>query len=538
MASTMLLHLQNLWPFSLLKTDDLKLSNQLVRGLPIPDQTKQFIFAAREPDSNAIVYILAVQNLSEQSASDAQHLIRQVQPRAVVAQVAPSALADIQAEEKIWKDDQASSVPTSYLGVLKRCLIEKVNKEQYNKVAGCQVLNEIFGIGFYGHFLAAKKAAEEVDSPFLLLESPYVSACSVDPQGETRADEQSSGSNLQPSCLLSDRNNSALYSSFRRLCLTDALQSHMVKSLIPSLELLLRKASLSKSVSEVKPGESQPSCDVYQAPPPFAESVYPLLADLCVIFNDLPAIRKAFISAQKLLLDINRGEPVDTQLVSQVHNFRIAIEGLRVALNNAGRCPINKESEKLTKMEFSELPSDEKCHVLFAQALRSQVRKFGGSVVAIVDAGTLAGLRRYWNRSVPPKIAELADNCSTHHYPDEDLDEAAEDNVIEQHTGRKRVLADKPVVAVGAGATAILGVSSLSKAVPVSTLIKVTTYKVPAILKFSLAQIRRHACTGLMKILGQSKLLAPGVASAGAKTSATFKMTVSAEKIRVVTSIS
>ncbi|KAJ6795965.1 Uncharacterized protein M6B38_223380 [Iris pallida] len=420
MASSMLSSLQNLWPFSLLKTDDLKLSNKLVRGLVISEQTKQFIFAAREPDSNAIVYILAVQNLSEQSASDAEHLIKQVQPRAVVVQVAPSALADIQAEEKIWKDDQASSVPTSYLGVLKRCLIEKVNKEQYDKFAGCQVLKEIFGIGFYGHFLAAKKAAEEVNSHFLLLESPYVSACSVDPQGETKAGEQISGLNLQPSCLLSDRSTSAVYSSLRRLCLTDSLQSQMVKSLIPSLGSVLHKSSLSKSVSEVTPGESQPSCDVYQAPPPFAESVYPLLADLNDIFSDLPAIRKAFVSAQKLLLDINKGEPVDTQLVSQVHNFRIAIEGLRIALNNAAHRPTNKESEKLTMVEFSELPSDEKCHVLFAQALKSQARKFGGSVVAIVDAGSLAGVRRHWNTPVPPRIAELADECFTH-YSDEIL---------------------------------------------------------------------------------------------------------------------
>lgn len=258
-----------------------------------------------------------------------------------------------------------------------------------------------------------------------------------------------------------------------------------------------------------------------------------------------PAIRKAFVSAQEMLASIDLGKPVGAQLLSEVHNFRIAIEGLRIALNNAAHCPINKvESGKSeNKVEFSELSSDEKCHVLFAQALRSQATKFGGPIVAIVDAGRLADLRKHWRTSVPPEIADLAGKCLTHNYSnenvddydDDDDDDDDEDIVKEQHTGKKRLLSDKPMVAVGAGATAVIGATSLSKAVPASTVVKITTYKVPAILKFSLASLKRQTYMGLSKILGPSKVLAPGVASGGTKTSATLKFTASAEKIRAVT---
>ncbi|XXG85423.1 hypothetical protein AAC387_Pa11g0500 [Persea americana] len=59
----------NLWPFSIRKTDgDLKASDGLVHGLSIPDQTKQFVFAVRDPETQAVIYLFAAQNLSEQTS--------------------------------------------------------------------------------------------------------------------------------------------------------------------------------------------------------------------------------------------------------------------------------------------------------------------------------------------------------------------------------------------------------------------------------------------------------------------------------------
>jgi hypothetical protein len=57
--------------------------------LSVPEETKQFVPPLREPggspqdrhrDGAAVFYILAAQNLSEQSASDAERLIREVRP--------------------------------------------------------------------------------------------------------------------------------------------------------------------------------------------------------------------------------------------------------------------------------------------------------------------------------------------------------------------------------------------------------------------------------------------------------------------------
>jgi len=69
MAYAMLSWLQDLWPFSIRKTDgDLKASDGLVHGLSIPDQTKQFVFAVRDPETQAVIYLLDAQNLSEQTS--------------------------------------------------------------------------------------------------------------------------------------------------------------------------------------------------------------------------------------------------------------------------------------------------------------------------------------------------------------------------------------------------------------------------------------------------------------------------------------
>nr|KYP68050.1 hypothetical protein KK1_021667 [Cajanus cajan] len=110
------------------------------------------------------------------------------------------------------------------------------------------------------------------------------------------------------------------------------------------------------SVLEIQPSTSFET-------PGFARSIYPLLEDLYEIFGDLPSIGKALAHVQKMLLDVNRGE------------------GLR---------PINRKGgAKSDKVEFSELPADDKLHALFAHAIRSQTEKFT-TIVAVVDASALA----------------------------------------------------------------------------------------------------------------------------------------------------
>uniref|UniRef100_A0A6N2MF00 Uncharacterized protein n=1 Tax=Salix viminalis TaxID=40686 RepID=A0A6N2MF00_SALVM len=148
--------------------------------------------------------------------------------------------------------------------------------------------------------------------------------------------------------------------------------------------------SPSSSVSEAGLKEIQP-VNTFQVPT-FAQSVYPLLLDLHNIFIDLPSIGRALAFAQKMLDDVNRGEAVDTQIISEVHTFRVAVEGLRIALNSAGRLPVKEVGKpNKTKVEFSELQVQDKSYALIAQALQSQTRKFK-TIVAVVDASGLAGL--------------------------------------------------------------------------------------------------------------------------------------------------
>ncbi|KAJ4814347.1 Chaperone protein ClpB 2 [Rhynchospora pubera] len=520
MALSFFSPLQNLWPFSLFsKHDDLTISNQLIQRLSIPDQTKQFVFAFREPDSQAVIYILAVENLSEQSAIDSVHLIKEIQPKAVIAQIAPSALSEIQTEERCLNGGESNTVPTSSFGVLKKCFTDKLKKDVYEKIASSQVLQEIFGIGFYGHFLAAKEAAEEVNSKFLLLESPYSNAntgtgdSDITTEGEVSG--QKSGLHLQANNLVAGGVTSTVNPNFQRLHITDALQSQMVKSLIPSLQASL---SLKFSASDQKLDKLEP-VDSFEAPP-FAQVVYPLLADLYTIFAEIPSIKKALVSSQKMLECIHKGHPISSEQLSDVYTFRVAIEGLRIALANAAKSPPDKMGKSSSaKLEFSQLPSDEKCHVLFSQALKSQAKKFG-SVVALVDAGSLCGIRRHWNTPLPSELEDVSAICFMQ-YTNEGETGTDEDNFTES-IERKKKLSDKPMVAVGAGATAIIGASSLSKAIQASTLFKISSYKVPWVLKHGLAQLQRKTLLGLGKTWIPSNLSG-------------LKFTLSAEKIRVVT---
>lgn len=535
MATVVLNYVQNLWPFSILK-DDLRVSNSLVKKLPIPESTKRFVYAIQEPESGAVVYVLCVQNLSERSALDAECLIEVVKPDAVVAQVGPPIEGNEFSMEEITSevcnnsgsnfsaksDDRRGNeflLPTSAFEVLRRCFVHKISKEKYENVAGSLVLREIFGVSFNGHFFSAKRAAEEVGAAFLLLESPFVK-CSADGKCSLEEEEEVEvglgtglrGFGIQPNSLVPQKGISMASTSLRRFSAMSDVQSRMVKSL---------STQLSNSSSVLKGGSEdvQPRVD-YEAPQ-FSQSIYPLLIDLHDIFVDIPYMGRALAHAQKMLSAINKGEAVDSELLSEVHVFRIAVEGLRIALNDAGRLPISKLGNPLpSKCEFSELPVQEKSHALIAQALQSQTTKFK-SIVALVDANGLAGLRKHWNTPVPVEIKSMVQQLVTNCENDRQI-----------LSDKKALLSAKPMIAVGAGATAVLGASSLSKVVPVSTFVKILTFNVPASLKLMMTQTYKVVAVTFGKTVGPSKVVAPGVAS-GVKTSV-LKAAASAEKIRAV----
>lgn len=523
MGSALLNYVQNLWPFSILRVDDLKLSDKLVKRLSLPEQTKQFVFGMSEPENKGIVYILCTQNLSERSARDAECLIREVRPGAVVALAGDCTMSEILEHELV--DGMDDLVPTSAFRVLIRCFMDKMNKDSYENLAGNLVLKEIFGVGFCGHFLVARRLAEEVGSSFFVLESPFkkLAAAGVDRSSETSTNKNMFQALVLHPVNLVPQNVGQIVSNSRRFLIANDLQSQMVKLVRPSVALSLRTLSpLGSSIgAESGTDEAIPN----YCPPPFAQMVYPLLIDLHDIFFDIPSMGRALAYAQKMFVDIDRGGSVSPEILSEVYTFKIAVEGLRVALNNAGRLPIHKlENPKLAKLNFQDLSVDEKSHCLLVQALRSQAKK-SKTVVAIVDANGLAGLRKFWNIPVPEEVGDMVEELIVCH-------EFASQNTKD---GKKRLLYAKPVVAVSAGATAIVGASSLSKVVPVSTVMKVVTLNVPTSLKLFLTHSYKATAVAMSKILGPSKVVAPTFASSGMKASTAFKAATSAEKIRAVT---
>ncbi|CAI0541175.1 unnamed protein product [Linum tenue] len=492
--------IQNLWPLSVLKFNDLRASDALVKELCIPEGTKRFVYAVRDPKSDSVIYILSVQNLSERSAADVECLIREVRPEAVISQVGDPTVLETLLEENQLAANNGDLVPTSSFGVLKQCFIQKINKEKYESIAGNLVLREIFGVGFHAHIWTANKTAKEIGSSFFVLEAPCTRNLTMaDPTHE--ADKPGTVERLVSS-LIPHQAASIVSSSPKRLPLSD-VQSKMVMLLRSNMDAALPKTGSSVSVSKgIEP-------ETTFLVPAFAQSIYPLLLDLHNIFMDLPSVGKALNCSQKMLYDINRGESMDTQIVSEVCTFRIAVEGLRIALNNAGRLPMGKlrQPEK-SNSNFSDLPVEEKSQALLAHALQSQSEKFK-TIVAVIDASSLAGLRKHWNTPLPLEIKGLIGQLIT------DCNSRGEASNQEDDNKRWWLFPNKPVVAVGAGATAVVGVSSLSKVVPASTFMKVVSFKFPASLKLVLTQTQKVMSFGLTK-------------------SGPTKAAVSAEKIRTV----
>ncbi|KAK6920942.1 hypothetical protein RJ641_014620 [Dillenia turbinata] len=515
MGFKILYYIQNIWPLSkLLRVDDLRVSDQILSNLSIPESTKRFVFAIREPESQSVIYLLAAQSLSERSAVDAGRLIREIKPDAVVAQVGNVDVDGIQSYEN-------DPVPTSPFEVVRRSFVSKFSREEYENLAGNYVLKAIFGTSFHGHFLAAKGAAEEVGSSFLVLESSTVKSVVGNASGNSSngSDLGNKFLGLQPGSLVPGNLGSVVPSSSAVFRVSDDVQRKMVRSLSSYMA-----ASKAVHLNPSDDFEVQMRGD-YQAPK-FAQSVYPLLVDLHDIFINLPAIGRALAYAQKLLYDVNRGEAVDARVLSEVHTFQIAVEGLRIALNNAGRLPMKKMGNpESDRCEFVDLFIDEKSHALLAQALRSQARRFK-TVVAVVDAGSLGALRKYWNTEIPSEVKDVLDDLVT---------DCESDGIVSKGIYKKRFITDKPVVAIGAGATAVLGASSLSKLGPLSTLTKIVTFKVPASLKIILAQTQKAVAIAFSKTVGPAKVVAPGFTSSGAQTSSLLKAAASAKKIRAVT---
>lgn len=537
MMRAMVEYVQNVWPLSTLllykNRNDLRASDGIVKKLSIPESTKHFVYAIREPESQALIYVLAVQNLSERSAMDAECLIREIRPDAVfvqVGQLSESEMNGLREGRFGFCDDGGGGggnggidgddtvVPTSVFEVLMNCFMHKTNKDKYEDVAGSLVLREIFGVSFNGHLIAAKRTAEEVGSSFLMLESPFVKCSSSDDvECGSEGDSEGGGDSNTglPAAFTSELcslvqhriGNSILSLNSRAFRVVDEVQSQTVKYLSSFLFRVSRP--LKWAGEEILPVAN------YEVPQ-FAKCVYPLLVDLHDIFKDIPSMGTALACAQKVLYDVNKGEFTDNRLLSEVYAFKIAVEGLRIALNNAGRAIRNPEPDKC---EFSELPVDDKAHSILAQALRSQTKKYK-SIVAVVDASGLAGLRKNWGTPIPPEVKDMVDQL---------IINLEDDTESSNGYKRKWKLADKPVVAVGAGATAVLGASSLTKVVPASTLVKVATLHLPSSLQIVLSQTQK----AILLALGKTKLVAPGMVSSSLKGS-TLKAVASAEKIRAV----
>lgn len=403
------------WLRDFWRDGDLKSSDRLVRGLLIPDQTKEFVFAIRVPETQSVVYLLATHSLSRQSALDVELLIKAVQPDVVVVEVP-------------FQEEQIP-IPTSYFGVLKKCFINKTTIQQYKNIAAGQFLEEIFGIGLSGNVLSAKRAASEFNSTFL---------------------------------------------PFRMTNPPISFSSNFVQWLEPE-EFNLR------SNYEV---------------PSFAQSVYPLFTDLHdLVMDDLPAIGNALADTQKMLADVNEGLPVDIKLLSELHNFEIALElsrialnndarshanKMRIALNNVARFPVNKMIRvQSPNVEFSE---EEMANVILANALKSQARKVK-SIVAIVNASSLAGIRKHWNTPVTQKIEQLADRYFT------EIKGTVLPWWMEVLFLFHKI--DKHVMTVGAGAS-LLGASALTKLLRRSTWTDSAKEKSFELMKTSFYEIRRR----------------------------------------------
>ncbi|KAJ4892226.1 Uncharacterized protein Rs2_31974 [Raphanus sativus] len=437
---------------------DLEVSKELVQRLSVPESTKNFVFAIRVPELDSTIYLLSAHNLSQRSATDAECLIRELRPDAVVTQVNASNYGEAE-EEIVLEDGSTGSIPSSVFKVLTRCVLEEsLDVEKYQRVAGNLVMEEIFGTGFNKHLLAVEKVAGEVGSTFVVLDSPFVMK-GLTKSLTTQAYYGSALINVDQKALMMQR----LF-----------LSPH-----ITQLSKELKKSSRYKV-------------------PPYALSVYNLLVQIHnTLFDDLPPIRKALQSAKKILSEVNKGESIDTEALTEAYLFRVAVESLRVASNDAGRIPIKNLG---TEVHFSKLSFTDKSYALMADDLRSQAKKFK-NIVAVVDACNLEGLRRHWRTCVPQEVKDM----STEHTV---LDCDSNDS--------------------GTGAL------TLSKAILASPVFRISTIKTP-VNPFLTGKPMAFAFTRVAYPSTVMGLMSPCFASSGAQPMSWEKASLSAETIRALT---
>ncbi|KAM5556967.1 hypothetical protein ABKV19_024379 [Rosa sericea] len=374
MALAFLWKKQHLWPFSVLESDDLRVSYELVQKLPIPEDTKKFVYAVREPETKSVIYILCVQDFSERSARDAELLIREIKPDAVIVKEDVSNLKDLQVQERRLSVE--NPVPVSSFEVIKRCFKEELRAETYKRLAQTSVLHEIFGVGSSGQWSVAKRAAQHVGSSLMLLGTPLIlshwSATSGDSDGK--------------------RNGMSRFQD-------------LASSLVPQ-KVQCGWSCLSEVESNL-PEVNQPAQCSFEVPQ-FVQSIDPFFVTIHdKLVHVFPSLGTALDHVRKIYDRVNRGEAVDALVVSEVYPFRRVVELLRCIDNDEGRLPINRMNTILSRIEFSELALEDKKHALSAQALRSLTKRFK-TIVAVVDAKDLQGLRKYWYTPIPPEYKDLA----------------------------------------------------------------------------------------------------------------------------------
>ncbi|KAI5081447.1 hypothetical protein GOP47_0004630 [Adiantum capillus-veneris] len=480
MASWIVSLLSFFWPsFS---NDDLYISKRLVQSLPIQPSTRYFTLALQDPQRpKSVLYILSTMLLSEQSASDADDLINAVKPNVVVAQVGSDAMEVIHMEHL---PVTANLYPKSILHVIRESFHDGNSYAKYMKMAQADVIKAIFGTTFMGHVVAAKHAAKELRSEFYYLECPVV------PANGTTA-EKTSDDNENP-LAVAHHVASSLGSSFFGCSGARSSNWSAYTLIAPEVNSSLSNAlaaaspSLSRFSTQEQEESSLPETE-YKCPE-YAQVVYPFLAELYNTYRHLPGMGLAIQGTQKLLTDVEKGEVVDHSHLSICQCFRLAAEGLRVALNSSAYAPL-KLDKVSSPLSFDELPYEDKCYVLLAQALKQQLQK-SQCVVAVLDAGMVAGVRKYWTFSVPDDVAAMAMECL--------ISEADEDSINEAEGSKSRIL-DKPLIVMGAGAAAAFGVASFSQWAPASTAMKILSFKVPTIFKLGLLQAKKGTVSTMAK---------------------------------------
>ncbi|XP_024539592.1 uncharacterized protein LOC112349416 [Selaginella moellendorffii] len=447
----------------------------------IAESTRRFVTLLKAPAIQStrappgLVYLLASEALSERSALDAAEVVRAIKPGAVVAQVGNGDLAGLRSEEESGKE----RIPTSSLAVIGACFLDSSQRKSFDSKAGVEVLRSIFGTTYHGPALSAKNAAREARCAFLFLETPST--------GKNDAGKSDAGRIRFGQMVVTPEIAARVYdasSSFQGLSLCQSLRSG---------DEIVRHHGDSREF------------------PAYASSFYALLVDLHDAYRELPGMNTALAHARSLLFDVEQGRPVDQTELAGAQKFRLAVEGLRIALAAAGSRSDSSTRRFRKAPKFEEMSGADQGDVLLAQALQEQARAHG-SVVAVVDASSIAGIRRQWNTAVAPDVRDRARECFVVEF-DKVGDDDGDENL------------EKKIVGSG-GAVAVVGIASLPWWASATTpFTKVLVLKAPAFVKLGLVQIKRNATVVIAKSV--TPLLTPGKAF-----SAVVKSAASAGKAR------